>query len=92
MHIPRNNWLADFQPKHGISSLGVVGLNLPPDLKDSIVEISKNNMLAEISAQCQVWNTPYFWFSAYNTEFHLGGGGFEPPPDFKVWMAKIWKK
>ena len=61
---PKHPLLLIFRLKHGISSLGVVGSNLPPDLKDSILEISKNNMLAEISARCQVRNTPYFWFLA----------------------------
>ena len=68
----------DYQPKTW-SFISGWWIQIPPDLKDSVVEISINNMLADISARCQVWNTPYFWFLAKNTEYHLWGWWVQTP-------------
>ena len=82
----------DFRPKARIFISGGGEFEpLPPDFKVWMVKIWKNKAWAEISARCQVRNTPYFWFSVKNTEFHLWGWWVQTPPDLKVWMAKNWK-
>ena len=68
---PKHPLLLIFGQKHGFSSLGVVGSNLPPDFKVWMAKIWKIKVWAEISAQCQVQNTPYFWFSAKKKDFQF---------------------
>ena len=82
----------DFRPKTRIFIFGGGGFEpLPPDFKVWMKKIWKNKVWAEISARCQVRNTPYFWFSVKNTEFHLWEWWVRTPPDLKVWTAKNWK-
>ena len=90
MQSPKHPLLLIFGQKHGISSLGVVGSNLPPDLKVWMEKIWKTKVWAKISAQCQVQNTPYFWFLAKNKEFQfLEVVGSNPPWQVGLKMQKL---
>ena len=89
MPSPKHPLLLIFGQKHGFSSLGVVGSN-PPDFKVWTVKIWKTKVWAEISVQCQVRNTPYFWFSAKNKDFQfLEVVGSNPPWQVGLKMQKL---